>query len=241
MKIKEPNTFLFRGNKRTLYFMTLFALLALGAAAYLTVPTFNSGSTVAAQQSEQQPDLPVGVRSRGEHATAQMISYALSNRTGNLSDSISALNQLPCHDVTETELSGRSFAPGVYCLSSARLAGEMILNGGGDPNAVFIFNVAGTLETMEDSRISLADGAQSSHVYFVADTANVGTGSDFRAAILAKNSINLNANVRVAGKVASLSGEISGANSSPDGGGTGTLEICKAVTGSTVGDLRNRV
>src|SRR4028119_2030191 len=143
MKMKETNTFLFRGNKKTLYFMTLIALLAMGAVAYLTVP-FGDAAKVAAQQSDAQVNLPVGVRSKGERATPGMISYALSNRTNNLADMISALNQLPCHEVADAELGGRTFEAGVYCLSSARLAGEMTLSG--DENAIFIFNVAGSLE-----------------------------------------------------------------------------------------------
>ncbi len=50
MKMKERNTFLFRGNKRTLYFMTLIALLAVGAIGYLLVPT---SGTVSAQSGER--------------------------------------------------------------------------------------------------------------------------------------------------------------------------------------------
>ena len=238
MNMKKSIPFLLGASKRTLYFMTLVAFLAAGFAAYLTVPAFND--TAAAQVEAQEAALPVGVRSKGEQATAGMISFALGNRTGSLADMISALNQLPCHDVADTELGGKSFAPGVYCLSSARLAGELTLNGGDDPNAVFIFNVKDALTAENDSRIVLLGEAKSHNVFFVPNTAEVGVNSDFRAAILAKNSIVISDEARVSGTVKSLSGQIVGNQNSPDGGGFGTLEICKRVS-STFGNLENRI
>ena len=150
MKMKEKNTFLFRGNKRTLYFMTLIALLAVGAIGYLLVPT---SDTVSAQSSESSESNVQNLESfepdgSKEPATYDMIRTALGNRTNNLSDLFSSVSQLPCTEVGGEELGGRSFKAGVYCLSSARLAGEMILDGGDDPSAIFIFNVRGSLEAM---------------------------------------------------------------------------------------------
>jgi len=55
------------------------------------------------------------------------------------SDSFSAINQLPCTEAADADLGGRTFGPGVYCLASAQLAGEMVLDGQENPNAIFIF------------------------------------------------------------------------------------------------------
>jgi hypothetical protein len=137
MKMKEPNTFLFRGNKRTLYFMTLFALMALGAMAYLSVPTFNSASTISAQETSSEAE-------RTEIATPEMLAYAL-NFKDNLGDSLNAINQLPCTQLSGAELGGRTLKSGVYCLDSARLSGELVLDGQNDSSSTFIFIAKGSI------------------------------------------------------------------------------------------------
>ncbi len=236
MTTKRRSFSLLSWGSKTLYFMTLIACVAAGAAAYLNVPNFNGATTASAQRVE----FPVGVRSGGERATPGMISYALGNRTNNLSDMISAISQLPCHEVADTELGGKSFAPGVYCLSSARLAGEMTLNGENDPNSIFIFNVKNSLNTERNSKISLSGQTRVSNVFFVADTVNIGENTDFRSAVLSKNAVSLDGTARVSGKILSLGNPTTEVADSPNGDGTGTLEICKAVS-STFGDLQNRI
>ncbi|HSK71876.1 MAG TPA: ice-binding family protein, partial [Pyrinomonadaceae bacterium] len=73
-----------------------------------------------------------------------------------LMNAFSAMNQLPCTEVDDSELGGKTFAPGVYCLSSARIAGEMILDGKGDAGAIFVFKAAGAIKTEAGSRILLS-------------------------------------------------------------------------------------
>ena len=226
--------------------MTLIALLAVGAIGYLMVPT---SGTVSAQSGERAIERNVqnlnsfAPVSNNELATPDMISNALSNRTGNLSDLFSSVSQLPCTEVSG-ELGGRSFKAGVYCVSSARLAGEMVLDGGGDANAIFIFNAKGSLEAMRESNISLVNEAKAFNVFFVADNATIGEGSNFRAGILTKNAIEVNSTARVAGRTLSVSGQVDAPEAaSPDGGGIGNLEICKRVisTPTNTGNLANRV
>src|SRR5688572_14491352 len=52
-----------------------------------------------------------------------------------LKDALRAIAQLPCADVSDTQLGGKTFTAGVYCLPSAGLTGTMTLNGSGDPHA----------------------------------------------------------------------------------------------------------
>ncbi|MBA4122811.1 MAG: DUF3494 domain-containing protein, partial [Acidobacteria bacterium] len=194
--------------------------------------------TVSAQSSESSERNVQNLESfpsvgSNELATSDMIRNALSNRTNNLSDLFSSVSQLPCTEVGGEELGGRSFKAGVYCVPSARLAGEMVLDGGGDASAIFIFNVKGSLEAMRESNISLVNEAKSYNVFFVADNATIGEGSNFGASILAKNAIRVNNTARVAGKILSVSGEVDAPEAaSPDGGGIGNLEICKRIVGN---------
>ena len=182
MKMNERKTFLFRGRTKTLYFMTLVALLAVGAIGYLLVPTSGAVSAQSSESVERDVNNlnsfePVG---SNELATPDMISNALSNRTGNLSDLVSSVKQLPCTEVGG-DLGGRKFRAGVYCVSSARLAGEMILDGDNDANAIFIFNMKGSLEAMNESNVTLINGAKAYNVFFAADRATIGEGSNFKS------------------------------------------------------------
>jgi hypothetical protein len=65
------------------------------------------------------------------------------------------------------DLAGLTLTPGVYnSASSIGLTGALTLNGGGDPNAVFIFQAGSTLTTGSASQVNLINGAQSCNVYW---------------------------------------------------------------------------
>lgn len=158
------------------------------------------------------------------------------------STSFSAIDQLPCTEVAGGDLGGRRFTPGVYCLSSAALAGEMVLDAEGNANGVFIFKVAGTLRTGKGSSISLVNKAQAPSVFFVADDAAViGEGSSFKGNLFARNTISINDGATVEGRALSLKGdlELSGNVLGPQA--PGVLEICKAIDNSAGTGLGNRV
>jgi hypothetical protein len=237
MKTKERISILFRGSKQTLHFMTLIALLAMSAAAYLMVPTINNSGTVSAQAQAANSEAH-----QAERATPEMLAYAL-NFQGNLGDSLNAFNQLPCTELSGAELGGRTLEPGVYCLESARLAGELVLDGQNDASSVFVFVVKGSINVENRSTISLRNHAQAANAIFIAnDSVTVRANSEFNARILANNDIQVENGATVLGnRLMSVKGEIS-APGAPDGGGTGTLQICKAQVVPTGGtSLANRI
>jgi uncharacterized protein with beta-barrel porin domain len=96
-------------------------------------------------------------------------------------------------DLSGQNLGGRTLAPGVYNFSSsAQLTGPLVLNAGGNPNAVFIFNIGSTLTTATASSISLIGGAQGQNVFFrVGSAATLGAATSFVGDILALTSITL--------------------------------------------------
>jgi len=60
------------------------------------------------------------------------------------------------------DLGGQTLTPGVYnSASSIGLTGTLTLDGGGDPNAVFIFQAGSTLTTATSSQVTLINDAQS--------------------------------------------------------------------------------
>lgn len=160
-----------------------------------------------------------------------------------LAASFNAIKQLPCTDVADAELGGHKFTPGVYCLSSARLAGEVVLDAENDPKAIFLFRVAGSFDADDDSGVSLVNKAQAPNVFFVAsDSINVGERSDIKGSIFAENSVKVNSDATVSGRVLSLKGDVA-LNGATVVLADGTLEICKVVDPNAPGNaaLTNRV
>lgn len=89
---------------------------------------------------------------------------------------------------------GQTLVPGVYNSgSSIQLNGTLTLDGGGDPNAVFIFQAGSTLITASSSEVILTGNASPCNVYWqVGSSATLGTSSTFVGNILAYASITDN-------------------------------------------------
>src|ERR1700676_1923744 len=102
-------------------------------------------------------------------------------------------------NLTGQNLGGLTLIPGVYNFSSsAQLTGILNLNGLGNPNSVFIFNIGSTLTTASASVISLINGAQGGHVFWrVGSSATLGTTTSFAGDILAQTSVTLNTGANI--------------------------------------------
>lgn len=89
---------------------------------------------------------------------------------------------------------GNPLPPGVYCFStSAQLTGTLVLDGGGNPNAQWIFQIGSTLTTANNATVSLINGASPCNVFWqVGSSATIGLGSNFAGTIMALTSITLN-------------------------------------------------
>lgn len=215
--------------RKTFYLMTLTALALVAAVGLLLVPGVNTSGTVSAQD---------GVAgTRGEVATPEMIAYALT-KSEDLSVKYNYINQLPCQELSG-DLSGKTVAPGVYCVASANLTSELILDGQNDESSMFIFRVAGAI-TAKGASVSLINEAQAARAIFVAESATLSDGTDFNGNIFANKSINIEDGSILKGRTESVSGDVVAAENAVVGGTTGTIEICKAIDPSSV-DISNRV
>lgn len=98
---------------------------------------------------------------------------------------------------------GGTLTPGVYTASSSMsFTGALTLNGGGDPNAVFIFQAGSTLITGSGSSVVLLNGAQPCNVFWqVGSSATLGTTTAFVGTILALTSATLDTGATVDGRV----------------------------------------
>jgi len=104
-------------------------------------------------------------------------------------------------NLTGQGLGGLTLAPGVYNFdTSAELAvGETLtLDAGGNPDAVFIFNIGSTFITGSGSQVLLQNDAQGGNVFFrVGSSATLATSSELEGQIVALTSITLNTSASI--------------------------------------------
>jgi len=111
-----------------------------------------------------------------------------------LTTAYTILENLPSTGAIAGNIGGQTFQSGVYAAGGPiGIIGDVILDGQGDPNAVFVFQIGTTLVTGSGSRVLLINGANAANVYFqVGSSATLGSGSEFRGRILALANITLN-------------------------------------------------
>jgi hypothetical protein len=128
-----------------------------------------------------------------------------------LTNAYNTLRDLPCPPANAivANLGGTTKAAGVYCTaSSIGVTGTLTLDGGGDPNATFVFQAGTSLITAGD--IVLINGAQAKNVYWqVGSSATLGTASKWQGNILALTSITLVDNATLLGRALARNGAVS--------------------------------
>jgi len=127
-----------------------------------------------------------------------------------LTTAYNTLAGLPCPPANAivADLGGTPKAAGVYCTASGiGVTGVLTLDGGGDPNATFVFQAGTSLTTAGD--IVLINGAQAKNVYWqVGSSATIGTASKWQGNILALTSITLVDNATLFGRALARNGAV---------------------------------
>ena len=124
-------------------------------------------------------------------AVAVMLTQAKADLTAAYNDA--AGRSLGAVDVAGADLGGRTLAPGLY-KSSGTLAvtGNLTLDAQGDSTAVFIFQMASSLNTASGSKVILIGGANAANIFWqVGSSATLGTTSSFKGTIMADQSVSL--------------------------------------------------
>jgi hypothetical protein len=110
---------------------------------------------------------------------------------------------------------GLVFTPGLYRSGTSTAisgGGNLTLDARGDPNAVFIFQIASTLTTSSGFGITLAGGAKPSQIFWqVGSSATIGTGTHFAGNILAHTSITLVSGAVLNGRALAGAHDLTGA------------------------------
>jgi hypothetical protein len=121
-----------------------------------------------------------------------------------------AAGQTPATEIP-TELGGTTLKAGIYDSAAGTfgVTGTLTLDGEGDPDAVFIFQMASTLTTASASNVALINGADLCNVYWqVGSSATLGSNSAFVGTIMADQSITLDTGATVQGRVLARSGAV---------------------------------
>lgn len=108
---------------------------------------------------------------------------------------------------------GLTLAPGVYKSTSTLLiqSGDLTLDAQGDPNAVFVFQVASAFTTVGGAggNIILTNGAQAKNVYWqTGSSATIGDYTSFKGNILALQSITMGAYSTAVGRMLARNGAV---------------------------------
>ena len=157
----------------------------------------NTGATVISGDLGVSPGsavtgFPPGLVNNGSiHAANAVATQAQADLTTAYND---AAGRTMTAELTGQDLgSVGTLIDGTYRFtSSAQLTGTLTLDGQGNANAVFIFQIASTLTTAPASTVSLINGAQACNVYWqVGSSATLGTTTTFRGTIMALTSVAL--------------------------------------------------
>ncbi len=187
----------------TTNFALYTAVGAFNAAGASTIVTGDVGTNVGAFNA-----FPPGVLVGQVHVADPVSATAATD----VAIAYSSISTVTCGLVISTTLgNGQVLLPNVYCTGAATtLNGDLILDGQGNPNSLFIFKFGGALSTAVDSRIVLTNGASICNIWWQVDGAvNLGENSIFRGSLLVNGAIHLLDNAKLFGRALSKSGAIS--------------------------------
>ncbi len=108
-------------------------------------------------------------------------------------------------------MGGLTLTPGLYKSTSslAISSGDLTFDANGNPDAVFIIQIASTLTTTSGRKVILSGGASAANIFWqVGSSATFGTTSVFKGTIMAMQSITFNTGATLTGKALARNGGI---------------------------------
>jgi hypothetical protein len=220
--------------------LTPFAILAGSAVTNtgLTVVTYASGASTAGVNDDlvgvspatavggfypagTDADGPNAIYGAGynTNAAVPIAAQAALTTAYNTFAGMAATTSFPAgQDLSQAAVPGYptgTLPPGVYASPSTLgiLAGNLTLNGGGNPQSVFVFQAASTLTTTLNGgaggNVILTNGASACNIYWqVGSSATLG-GASFYGNVLALTSVSLTSSTQFTGRALARNGAVS--------------------------------
>ena len=178
----------------------------LAATTVTTIPTITVNGDLGVSPGNTVTGVPIvnGTTHSGDPTAAQAqadLTIAYNDAAGRFLGSV----------LVAGNLGGQTLAPGLYrSLSSLEISsGDLTLDALGNPNAVWIFQMASTLVTTNGRQVILSGGAQAANIFWqVGSSATLGTTSVFKGNILAYTSITMNTGATLDGRALARNGEV---------------------------------
>jgi hypothetical protein len=184
-----------------------FAILAGSAIS-------NTGATNITGDLGLSPGTSVGGFPPGTLVGTQHVNDDIANQAK--LDITSAYNDAAGRTASDIvtlsgNLGGLTLTPGLYKSTSslAISSGDLTFDAKGNPNAVFIIQIASTLTTTSGRKVILSGGALASNIFWqVGSSATFGTTSSFKGTIIAMQSITFNTGATLDGKALARTGAV---------------------------------
>jgi type VI secretion system secreted protein VgrG len=118
---------------------------------------------------------------------------------------------LPGGTLIAGNLGGLTLSPGLYKSTSTLevSSGDLTLDARGNPNAVFIFQIASSLTTTPGRQVILAGGAQAANIFWqVGSLCSLDTTTAFKGTIIAGTQITMNTGAVLTGRAFALTAQV---------------------------------
>lgn len=221
----------------------LASYTVLGASLVTNVPTSTINGNVGVWSSEGANSITGFNSSPGVGVSDPQVSAGNVYSGGALTQSAQAgltsarnnLSSLGAGTLLAADLSGLTLAPGVYTVAAGitNLSGTLTLDGFGDANAAWVFQMPSTLITSSNSVVNVTNTGSGAGVYWnVGSSATVDVNTLFQGNILALTSIAFNTSAsNLCGRALANTGAVTLAQNSLSGNCSDTLADSGGLSG----------
>jgi hypothetical protein len=184
------------------------AFVVLAGSMVSSIGTTSLTGDLGVSPGTSVTGFPPGTLTGSQHAGNATSATAMADLTTAYND---AAGRSVAPVTVAGNLGGLTLPPGLYKSTSALAisSGDLTLDAQGDPNAVFIFQIASTLTVGNDRSVNLSDGAKSANVFWqVGSSATFGTTSTIKGTVMADQSITLKTGASLNGRALARIGAV---------------------------------